>query len=54
MALKKDEGDGVPLVVAVQRLFELSVVEPVADDEDDRDAAPAAEVREESKKVAGR
>jgi glutamyl-tRNA reductase len=54
MALKKDEGDGVPLVVAAQRLFELSVVEPVADDEDDRDAAPAAEVREDSKKVAGR
>jgi glutamyl-tRNA reductase len=54
MALKKDEGDGVPLVVAAQRLFELSVVEPVADDEDEREAAAEAAPREDSKKVAGR
>jgi glutamyl-tRNA reductase len=43
MALKKDDGEGVPLVLAVQRLFELSVVEPVADAaEDPRAAEPPA------------
>ena len=40
MALKKDtSGDGVPLVTAVQRLFDLTVVEAVEDPAD----APAAE-----------
>jgi glutamyl-tRNA reductase len=45
MALKKDtSGDGVPLVTAVQRLFDLTVVESV----DDGAAAPAevAETRD--------
>ena len=35
MALKKDtSGDGVPLVTAVQRLFDLTVVEAVEDPAD--------------------
>jgi glutamyl-tRNA reductase len=52
MALKKDGGDSVPLVVAVQRLFELSVVESVPEsaDPESADEEPAAE---ESKKAAG-
>jgi glutamyl-tRNA reductase len=56
MALKKDGGDPVSLVLAVQRLFELelAVVEPVADPEDDAAvAAAAAESGSGSKKVAG-
>jgi glutamyl-tRNA reductase len=35
MALKKDAGDGVSLVVAVQKLFDLPVVEPLPDGGDD-------------------
>jgi glutamyl-tRNA reductase len=56
MALKKDGGDPVSLVLAVQRLFELelAVVEPVAEPEDDATvAAAAAEPGSGSKKVAG-
>jgi hypothetical protein len=50
MALKKDtSGDGVPLVTAVQRLFDLTVVESVEDPGADapggeREAAAATEV----------
>jgi glutamyl-tRNA reductase len=59
MALKKDAGEPVPLVVAVQRLFELqpAVLEPVAEPEPTAEAHPAAPVEEvpevDSKKVAG-
>jgi len=51
MALKKDAGDPLSLVLAVQRLFELElavVVEPLAEPGDE-DAGPESE----SKKVAG-
>jgi glutamyl-tRNA reductase len=58
MALKRDDGgEGVPLVVAVQRLFELSVVEAVPEpepDEDDAGEADEAGVEESAKKAAGR
>ena len=41
MALKKDtSGDGVPLVTAVQRLFDLTVVEAVDTGDDDAEARP--------------
>src|SRR5262249_19647100 len=56
MALKKDGGDRVSLVLAVQRLFELelAVVEPVAEPDDDAAVAAAAPESESgSKKVAG-
>jgi glutamyl-tRNA reductase len=49
MALKKDAGDAVPLVVAVQRLFELSVVEAVSEAADEEEVGSGAG----SKKVAG-
>jgi len=43
MALKKDtSGDGVPLVTAVQRLFDLTVVESVEDPGADAPVAAAA------------
>ena len=50
MALKRDEsGEGVPLVIAVQKLFELSVVETVAEPEpEEQVGAPASQ-----SKVAG-
>jgi len=48
--LKKDaSGDGVPLVTAVQRLFDLTVVETVDDPGAD---VPAAEVVEVAGAVA--
>jgi glutamyl-tRNA reductase len=51
MALKRDDGgEGVPLVIAVQRLFELSVVEPVAEAEADDEAV---EPVSQKSKVAG-
>jgi glutamyl-tRNA reductase len=52
MALKKDSGEGVPLLVAVQRLFDLSVIlaEPDAEPDEQEPPAPA----EESKKATGR
>jgi len=49
MALKKDtSGDGVPLVTAVQRLFDLTVVEAVEDPAD----APASEGAESPAPIA--
>jgi len=42
MALKKDtSGEGLPLVAAVQRLFDLTIVEPVPTPDADDDARPA-------------
>jgi glutamyl-tRNA reductase len=56
MALRNDDGDdGVPLVVAVQRLFALEVAAPApieADGDGERPAAPAAGERPD-KKAAG-
>jgi glutamyl-tRNA reductase len=52
VALKKDAGDALPLVVAVQRLFELTVVEAVESADtggaDDDEAAPAPHAAAES------
>ncbi|HEX3695401.1 MAG TPA: glutamyl-tRNA reductase [Polyangia bacterium] len=45
IALKKDSGDALPLVTAVQRLFDLPAVEavmPMADEGDDEDQKKAA------------
>src|SRR5207244_4608142 len=43
MALKKDtSGDGVPLVTAVQRLFDLTIVEAVPAPETDAEAEAGA------------
>lgn len=55
MALKKDGGDPVSLVLAVQRLFELelAVVQPVAEPDDDDDEGEGTESGSGSKKVAG-
>jgi hypothetical protein len=52
MALKKDSGEGVPLLVAVQRLFDLSIV--LAEPEPVSDQSEATAPAEESKKAAGR
>jgi glutamyl-tRNA reductase len=54
MALKKDGGEGVPLVVAVQRLFDLSVALAEPEPEPDAEQPEAAAPAEESKKAAGR
>jgi glutamyl-tRNA reductase len=54
MALRNDDAEGVPLVVAVQRLFSLDVAAPAPldGDADAGAAAPAGEVKD--KKAAGR
>jgi glutamyl-tRNA reductase len=53
MALRNDDADGVPLVVAVQRLFGLEVAAPAPLDAGEEAAAPAdADVQD--KKAAGR
>lgn len=52
MALKKDAGDALPLVAAVQRLFELTVVESVESADTTGDGEPASDSAQ--KKAAGR
>ena len=42
MALRNDDADGVPLVVAVQRLFALEVAAPAPLDAEGEESAPAA------------
>ena len=53
VALKKDtSGDGVPLVTAVQKLFDLTVVEAIEDPTDDAPVSPA-EASHNQKKASG-
>jgi glutamyl-tRNA reductase len=53
MALRNDDAEGVPLVVAVQRLFALEVAAPAPlEAEADDAAAPAGDLKD--KKAAGR
>jgi glutamyl-tRNA reductase len=54
MALRSDDDDGVPLVLAVQRLFKLEVVEPIAAPEPDELPEAARAQGGEGKKAAGR
>jgi glutamyl-tRNA reductase len=54
MALRNDDADGVPLVVAVQRLFALEVAPSAPLEDDGDDAAAPAEGEVKGKKAAGR
>jgi glutamyl-tRNA reductase len=54
MALRNDDADGVPLVIAVQRLFALEVAAPAPLEGDTDDAAAPAPGDVKDKKAAGR
>ena len=54
MALRNDDAEGVPLVVAVQRLFALEVAAPAPLEAEADDAAPPAAGDVQDKKAAGR